>query len=59
MCGLGLSLGLAQRKTQLLTHPPLRAQEGFPGREGGGTPSVEPSEGPLGKPQLSKKLSRA
>lgn len=30
MSGLGSSLGLAQRKTWLLSHLPLSAQEGVP-----------------------------
>lgn len=52
MSGLGSSLGLAQRKTWLLSHLPLSAQEGVPrcGGARGKAPSVERSQGPLGKP---------
>ena len=53
-----LSLGLTQRKTQLLSHHPPECSRVCSG-EGGEAPGIQHGEGPLGEPQLSKQQSRA
>ena len=53
-----LSLGLTQRKTQLLSHHPPECSRVCSG-EGGEAPGIQRGEGPLGEPQLSKQQSRA